>query len=157
MCISYGDKDMYDRHYNDTMYDHPPNKTSANATQDGPLQQPFDGSFSSKPRQKRRAFLHPLSTPSQRRLERVKHRRAAAVRAVLRQREMQQQHVGKRSKRSLLFRCNTTMIYGLEIYDIYGQVTIKANRCCCPEFQGELFILHVTIDTPWNNALADDR
>ena len=95
-------------------------------------------------------------TPNQRRLDRIKQRRAAAVRALKRQSAMTS--LGhKREKRSLLFRCDTSMVYGLEIYDIYGQSTIKANRCCCPGFLGELYILHVTIDTPWNNALADTR
>lgn len=62
-----------------------------------------------------------------------------------------------RSKRAIKYRCNTTMILGLMFYDIYNNLGVLANKCCCADYPGELFLFTATIDEPWINALADPK
>ena len=34
---------------------------------------------------------------------------------------------------------------------------IKAQRCCCPNYQGELFEFYVSMDEPWMVKLTNTR
>ena len=34
---------------------------------------------------------------------------------------------------------------------------MKAHRCCCPNYRGELFEFFVSIDEPWKSALTNTR
>ena len=49
------------------------------------------------------------------------------------------------------------MVYGIKFYGVYHPDGIKARRCCCNPYPGEYFELLVTIDTPWNPALENER
>ena len=49
------------------------------------------------------------------------------------------------------------MVYGIKFYGVYHPDGIKARRCCCDPYPGEYFELLVTIDTPWNPALENER
>ncbi|XP_059094470.1 uncharacterized protein LOC131889396 isoform X2 [Tigriopus californicus] len=62
-----------------------------------------------------------------------------------------------RQKRGLMFRCNTSMVYGISFKDMHHPEGIMADRCCCPNFQGEFFKCMATIDSPWNNVLSSVR
>ena len=69
----------------------------------------------------------------------------------------------RRSKRSshltnpYRFKCDQEMVYGVKFYGVYHPDGIKARRCCCNPYPGEYFELLVTIDTPWNPALENER
>ena len=49
------------------------------------------------------------------------------------------------------------MVYGIKFYGVYHPDGILARRCCCDPYPGEYFELLVTIDTPWNPALENER
>eukprot|EP00095_Tigriopus_kingsejongensis_P004369 maker-scaffold57_size444674-snap-gene-2.14 protein:Tk04369 transcript:maker-scaffold57_size444674-snap-gene-2.14-mRNA-1 annotation:"helicase conserved c-terminal domain containing protein" len=59
-----------------------------------------------------------------------------------------------RRKRALRFRCNTQMIYGINLKDMHHPGGIQADKCCCPNFRGEYFKCVATIDSPWNTAFG---
>lgn len=69
--------------------------------------------------------------------------------------EEAEEHI--RAKRAIKYRCNTTVILGIMFYDVYHKSGMLANRCCCPNYKGELFDFFVTIDQPWTNSLTDVR
>ena len=60
-------------------------------------------------------------------------------------------------KRGLKYRCNTTVVLGLMFYDLYHKSGLMANKCCCPDYPGELFLFMATIDSPWISSLNDSR
>jgi hypothetical protein len=62
-----------------------------------------------------------------------------------------------RMKRSIRYRCNTTITLGLMFYDMYNKRGMLADRCCCPNYRGELFNFFATLDQPWTNSLSDIR
>ena len=64
---------------------------------------------------------------------------------------------GSRVKRGLKYRCNTTVVLGLMFYDLYHKSGLMANKCCCPDYPGELFLFMATIDSPWISSLNDSR
>ncbi len=70
---------------------------------------------------------------------------------------MRQRSSRVRSKRSIEYRCNSSVVFGLMFYDMYHKEGIKATKCCIPDYPGELFNFTATIDSPWINALADPK
>lgn len=69
--------------------------------------------------------------------------------------DLQRQH--HLEKRAIKYRCNTTIVLGVMFYDLYSKKGILANRCCCLNYPGELFLFSATIDEPWTNSLSDKR
>ena len=66
--------------------------------------------------------------------------------------------IGKRTKRGVKYRCNSTMVLGLMFYNLYmSQEGLLANKCCCDPYPGELFLFEATIDMPWMSALSEER
>ena len=74
-----------------------------------------------------------------------------------RKRFVARQTYRSREKRALVYACNDSMVFGVQLKDLYDQPTITADRCCCPHFRGELFNLFVTILLPWSDSLGDER
>ena len=50
-----------------------------------------------------------------------------------------------------------SMTYGFMFYDVRNPVGMLGQRCCCPNYRGELFNFTCTIDEPWNNGLGNPR
>ena len=66
-----------------------------------------------------------------------------------------------REKRGIKYRCNDSLVLGVMFLDLYTKPEIEATKCCCSNdsytYPGELFLFTATIDTPWINALSNER
>ena len=46
---------------------------------------------------------------------------------------------------------------GVSICPLLHHQGIKAQRCCCPDYKGELFEFYVSMDEPWMVKLTNTR
>ena len=49
------------------------------------------------------------------------------------------------------------LMNGVSICHLLHQQGIKAQRCCCPNYKGELFEFYVSMDEPWMVKLTNTR
>merc|ERR1711893_478334 len=64
-----------------------------------------------------------------------------------------------RKKRAIKYKCKKTkeVILGVMFYDLYHKDGIKARKCCCTPYKGELYSFNVTVDQSWIEILEDKR
>ena len=64
-----------------------------------------------------------------------------------------------RKKRAIKYKCKKKkeVTLGVMFYDLYHKDGIKARKCCCTPYKGELYSFNVTVDQSWIEILEDKR
>lgn len=84
-------------------------------------------------------------------------RRRRSLEEILEEDRQRVEHL--RKKRAIKYKCKKKkeVILGVMFYDLYHKDGIKARKCCCTPYKGELYSFNVTVDQSWIEILEDKR